>query len=108
MYRTANGGSGTRRIPLGKTGMEFYYVYVLVLNNGQLYVGFCLDLERRMSEHGRGKVTSTRERKPLKLIHYEAYLEKEDAERREKYLKTTKGKRTLKLQLKKFREKRVG
>jgi len=35
----------------------------------------------------------------LKLIFYEAYLVKSDAQRREMYLKTTKGKRALKLML---------
>ena len=35
----------------------------------------------------------------MKLIFYEAYLSENDARRRELYLKTTKGKRTLKLML---------
>jgi len=87
--------------------MQFYYVYILMLNNGQFYIGFCLDLKRRIGEHKRNKVKATSKRGPLKLIYYEAYLEKEDAKRRERYFKTTKGKRTLKLQLKKFREKRM-
>ncbi|PIR43034.1 hypothetical protein COV24_04900, partial [candidate division WWE3 bacterium CG10_big_fil_rev_8_21_14_0_10_32_10] len=39
--------------------------------------------------------TSTSKRLPLKLIYYEAHLSKEDAKRREKYFKTTKGKATL-------------
>ncbi len=46
-----------------------------------------------------GKVESTSNRRPLKLIHYEAYLLKSDAERRERFLKTTEGRRTLKQQL---------
>ncbi len=39
------------------------------------------------------------EKPPLKLIHYEAYLLKEDASRREKFLKTGDGKKFLKQQL---------
>jgi len=35
----------------------------------------------------------------VKLIHYEAYLLKEDAVRRERYLKTSDGKKFLKQQL---------
>ncbi len=46
-----------------------------------------------------GKVDFTSQRLPVKLIHYEAYLLKEDAVRREKYLKTTEGKRFLKQQI---------
>ena len=79
--------------------MRFYYVYVLLEKNRQLYTGFTADLKRRIDEHIRGKVVSTRNRGLLKLIYYEAYRNKRDAEKRERYLKTTKGKRTLKLQL---------
>jgi len=57
------------------------------------------DLKRRMSEHKLGKVISTKNKRPVKLIHYEAYLSKGDAMRREKFLKTTEGKRDLKRQL---------
>jgi len=76
-----------------------YYVYFLFLNNGKVYKGFTTDLKRRINEHQIGKVVSTNNKKPI-LIHYEAYLVKTDAERREKFLKTTEGRRLLKLQLK--------
>jgi putative endonuclease len=77
-----------------------FHVYILLLNNLQLYTGFTNDLKRRIAEHKNGKVDFTSKRLPIKLIHYEAYLLKKDAERREKYLKTTEGKRFLKQQLK--------
>jgi len=54
---------------------------------------------RRVGEHNDGKVKSTSKRRPLKLIHYEAYLLKSDAERRERFLKTTEGKRLLRQQI---------
>jgi len=76
-----------------------FYVYFLSLNNGEIYKGFTSDLKRRIEEHNTGKVTSTEHKRPVKLIHYEAYLLKEDAERREKYLKTTYGRRDIKRQL---------
>ncbi|MEK7562381.1 MAG: GIY-YIG nuclease family protein [Patescibacteria group bacterium] len=75
------------------------YVYFLFLNNGNIYKGSTSDLKRRISEHNQGKVESTKFKRPLKLIHYEAYLMKEDATRREKYLKTTYGRRDIKRQL---------
>ena len=37
--------------------------------------------------------------KNVELIHYEAYKSQTDARRREKYLKTTQGKRMLKIML---------
>jgi putative endonuclease len=76
-----------------------FYIYFLILNNGKIYKGLTSDLKRRINEHELGKVTSTRNKRPLKLIHYEAYLLKEDAARREKYLKTTYGRRDIKRQL---------
>ena len=77
-----------------------FYVYILLLNNGYLYTGYTENLKQRVIDHKRGKVKSTRYQLPVKLIHYEAYLEERDARRREKYLKTTEGKRFLKQQLK--------
>jgi len=77
-----------------------HYVYVLFLNNAQLYAGRTDDLKRRIREHLDGRVDATRYRRPLQLIFYEAFAAKGDAIRKEKYLKTTKGKKTLKLILK--------
>ena len=77
-----------------------FYIYILLLSNKQLYTGFTDDLKRRIGEHKLGRVKFTSQRLPVKLIHYEAYVLKKDAQRREKYLKTTEGKRFLKQQLK--------
>lgn len=76
-----------------------YYIYLLLLNDRKIYKGVTTDLERRIGEHKLGKVASTKNKRPLKLIHYEAYLLKSDADRREKYLKTTYGRRDIKRQL---------
>ena len=77
-----------------------YYAYVLLSEkDGKLYIGFTSDLKRRLKEHTDGKVLSTKSRRPLKLLYYEAHLSEEDARRREKYFKTTKGKSTLKQML---------
>ncbi len=51
-------------------------------------------------EHQKGKVESTQYLRPIKLIGYEAYLLKSDALRREKFLKTTEGKRLFRQQYK--------
>ncbi len=79
-----------------------YYVYILLLNNNQLYTGYSNDLKRRIAEHKSGKVVFTSQRLPVKLIHYEAYILKSDAERRERYLKTTEGKRFLRQQIRDY------
>lgn len=78
-----------------------YYVYILSLENSDLYKGSTGDLRRRLEEHKRGKVLSTKNKKP-RLIYFECYFLKSDAERRETFLKTTEGRRLLKQQLKDF------
>ncbi|MBI2096595.1 MAG: GIY-YIG nuclease family protein [Candidatus Sungbacteria bacterium] len=67
--------------------------------DGRLYIGLTPDLRKRIDKHERGFVTATKHRRPLQLIHYEAYLELSDAKRREKYLKGGKGRSELKIQL---------
>ena len=57
------------------------------------------DLKRRINEHQKGKVKSTKNRLAIKLICYEAYLHKEEAEKREKYLKSSDGRKELKIRL---------
>jgi putative endonuclease len=77
-----------------------YYAYVLLsLKDGKFYIGFTGDLRRRLKEHNSGKNISTKSRLPVKLLYYEAHLSKQDAERREQYFKTTKGKSTLRQML---------
>ena len=69
------------------------------MKNNLLYTGFTSDLRRRISEHQKGGVRSTSRYLPVKLIHYESYILESDARRREKYLKTTEGKRLLHKQI---------
>ena len=69
-----------------------------MLKNKQLYTGFTSDLRRRIEEHKKGNVESTRNKFDT-LIHYEAYTVESDARRREKFLKTTEGKRLLRQQI---------
>lgn len=75
----------------------FYYTYVLRSEiDGLFYTGYTNNLKRRLGQHNNGENISTRNRRPLKLIYFEGHLNKKDALRREKYLKTNKGKTMLK------------
>jgi putative endonuclease len=77
-----------------------YYVYILQsLKDKKLYIGYTTDLKRRIKEHKYGGSESTKKRLPFRLVFYEAFILEKDAKRREKYFKTTKGKRSLKLML---------
>lgn len=83
-----------------------FYVYVLFSRKDKkLYIGFTPDLKKRMAKHNSGFVISTKNRRPLDLIYYEAYSLKEDAKRREKYLKSGGGRKDLAKQLDKQFEK---
>lgn len=80
-----------------------HYLYILhSFKDNNFYTGTTFDLKRRLKEHQSGKGFSTAPRRPLKLIYYEAYLLKEDAEAREKYLKTSMGRRVIRKQLSKY------
>ena len=75
-----------------------HYVYFLLLNNSDIYKGICADLRKRLLAHKQGKVKSTKNRRPFKLLGYEAYQLKSDALRRERFLKTTEGRRLIRQQ----------
>lgn len=83
--------------------MEFWYVYVLQSNkDGKFYTGVTKDLKVRFDEHMKGKVESAKDRRPLKVVYYEASNSKKDAMHRETYLKTTHGKRYIKNRIKSY------
>lgn len=74
----------------------FYYTYVLrSCSDGNFYIGFTNDLERRVMQHQRGENISTSKRLPVELVYFEGHKSKHDAMRRKEF-KTTKGKVTLK------------
>ena len=80
-----------------------YFVYVLHSEkDGNLYTGYTQNLELRFEQHSKGQVESTKNRRPFKLIYFEACLEQSDALKREKYLKTYYGKMFLGKRLKSY------
>lgn len=85
------------------TVVTFYYVYVLQsVKNQEIYIGYTVDLRKRLQDHNSGLNFSTKPYRPWQIIHFEAYRNKEDAKRREKYLKTSQGSRLLKRMLKEY------
>jgi len=81
----------------------FYYVYVLQsIKDNNLYVGYTSDLKKRLSEHNRRINFSTKSYAPWRLIHFEAYLNQDDAKRRERYFKTNQGSRVIKRLLRNY------
>jgi len=85
------------------TTFSFCYVYILQsIRKDKLYVGYTTDLKRRFKQHNKGLDTFTKSYLPWRLVYYEACLNQEDAKRRERYLKTSQGKRLLKRRLKEY------
>ncbi|HBQ50891.1 hypothetical protein A3B42_02040 [Candidatus Daviesbacteria bacterium RIFCSPLOWO2_01_FULL_38_10] len=77
-----------------------YYVYVLKCANSDLYVGYSDNLKKRFIAHTSEKVRSTKGKRPVELIYYEAYKTKHDATMREYNLKTGQQRELLKNRLK--------
>ncbi len=72
--------------------VNMWYVYILEsLKNGRYYTGHTNNLERRLLEHNKGLTKSLRFLRPLKLVYKEEYSSRLDAARREKFLKSGKG-----------------
>ena len=75
-------------------------VYVLWSKGSKkFYIGYTADLNRRLKEHFSGRGHTTARMTAFCLVFLEGFLSELDARRREKYFKTTKGKKTLRLML---------
>ena len=70
-----------------------------------MYIGYTSNLQERIKRHKSGLVFSTKGRLPVNLIFYEAFVSRADAKRRERYFKTTAGKRALKIMLREYLSK---
>lgn len=77
-------------------GLSMYFVYVLYSQeDDKFYTGYTKDLKRRLNEHRIGEVYTTARYQGVNLIFYEGFVSQADALRRERYFKTTKGKKAL-------------
>jgi predicted GIY-YIG superfamily endonuclease len=67
-----------------------YFVYILINESGERYVGMTEDLKRILKEHARNEVTSTSGQDYVHAWHG-AFRNKETARDFEKYLKSSSG-----------------
>ncbi len=80
-----------------------FYTYVLISKkDNKQYIGYTKNLKLRFEQHTKGLVDSTKHRRPLILIYYEVCLFEDDAVKREKYLKTYRGRMFLGNRLKSY------
>lgn len=74
------------------------YVYILQCSDGTFYTGWTNNLEKRIQCHNKGKGAKyTRGRRPVKLIYFEEFIEKRDAQKREVFIKRLTREKKLKL-----------
>ena len=72
---------------------RMFYVYAIKITlRNYIYVGLTDNLERRLSEHEKGKNKTTKPYRPFVLIHTEMFKKRIEAREREKYLKSGIGK----------------
>lgn len=77
--------------------INFFYVYILFSQRDKnLYIGYTENLKIRLGEHFKGRVIATKNRRPVILIHYEAFTDKRDAKARERFLKSGFGRSQMK------------
>jgi len=80
---------------------NMFFAYVLYsYKDKKLYNGYTPDnVFDRYYKHLCGMAPATEFRRPLELICFEGYINQNDALRRERYFKTTAGKRAISLML---------
>ena len=69
------------------------------LDNGKRYVGHTNNLERRLHEYRSGRSPFTRRYRVKRLIYFEKYDTRSEAMKREKFLKSGKGREWLEQKL---------
>jgi len=68
-----------------------HYIYIIKSErSGKIYCGFSSDLRQRIIDHNSGKSNYTSNYRPWRLVYYEAYSHKEDAQKRERQLKNNR------------------
>jgi len=65
----------------------FYFYVLQSLKDKNLYFGYSNNLQERCKDHNAGRVVSTRDRRPLALVYYEAYRAENDDRERERQIK---------------------
>ena len=71
--------------------MHIVYILISVIRQNWSYVGSTSNIKQRFKEHQFGKVKSTKAFRPLMLVYTEQYTSREEAYKRELYLKSGMG-----------------
>ena len=74
-----------------------FYVYIL-LNEAKTrtYTGVAENVKRRLEKHNKGIIKSSRPYRPYEIVHVEPFETLKEARQKEKFYKSTTGRRRLK------------
>ena len=75
--------------------MVNFYVYILECNDGKKYYGHTNNLTRRLTEHKNGKVRYTKNKRPIQLVWFDRYLNRNEVSLEERKLKSMHDKRVI-------------
>jgi putative endonuclease len=81
------------------TGVTFYAYVIKSLNFDFYYKGHCKDLKERLKQHNSGATQSIIRYAPFEIVYFEEFATRELAIKREKYFKSSAGRRFLKSKL---------
>src|SRR3972149_8707845 len=84
-------------LPMSK--LEWCTYVLLSEKDNNFYIGSTSDLKQRLTSHFHGASKATAPRRPFKLVFCEYFYSKKDTLRREKYFKTTQGKKALRIMI---------
>ena len=74
-----------------------FYTYILISKSGiRAYTGCTADINRRVKEHNKGKIKSSKPHRPFELLHLENFETLSLARTQERFYKTTSGRRKIK------------
>ena len=77
--------------------MVMYYLYILLNEvKTRTYTGVADNVNKRLAEHNAGRTRSSRPHRPYKIIHTESFATLSEARQKEKFYKSTTGRRRLK------------
>lgn len=73
-----------------------YIVYVIQTKDGKLYKGITSNFQKRLENHSNGLSNWTKNKGPFRLVYSEDEYSKPEALKRERFLKSGKGREFLK------------
>jgi len=80
-----------------------YWVYVLLNLQAEMYIGHTNNLARRLAQHNdleyRGTLHTKRHPGPWRLVHQERLATRQEAMRRERELKSSRGREWIRMHL---------